>query len=297
MKKILRLILAFIVVAGLSGISGCTEDHQERFEEPPWLGGSSIEILQERGKYNIFLSLMEKANYYEPVSKQLFTLFVPSDSAFNAYFKSVGINSVDDLTKEEAVEIFTLHVLRNPLSRFQLVYEYAWNELQGPKGEYASLYHRKLTSSTTIPYSEKINYLPGRIGETVLVFTDNKYVPLWTAEWFNDYGGAEDGSDYLFMYPRSTWRKGYTSNLKGMNWHSAMVIPNPEIPDELEVRTASGFIYFLDRVVPPMPTIDQYLRIILRNSVCITIFCNGSPPIPAPGWMNKKGCCIKNHMT
>ena len=260
MKKILRLILAFIVVAGLSGISGCTEDHQERFEEPPWLGGSSIEILQERGKYNIFLSLMEKANYYEPVSKQLFTLFVPSDSAFNAYFKSVGINSVDDLTKEEAVEIFTLHVLRNPLSRFQLVYEYAWNELQGPKGEYASLYHRKLTSSTTIPYSEKINYLPGRIGETVLVYTDNKYVPLWTAEWFNDYGGAEDGSDYLFMYPRSTWRKGYTSNLKGMNWHSAMVIPNPEIPDELEVRTASGFIYFLDRVVPPMPTIDQYLK-------------------------------------
>jgi len=260
MKEKLRLILAFIVVAGLSGLSGCTEDHQDRYQEPPWLGGSSIEILQERGQYNTFLSLMEKANYKEPVSKQLFTLFVPSDSAFNVYFKSIGKNSVNDLSKDEAVQLFTLHVLRNPRSRFQMVYEWAWDELQGPKGEYASLYNRKETPSVTLPYPETIKYLPGRIGENVLVYTPIKYVPLWTVEWFDDYGGALDGSDYLFMYPGSTWEKGYTANLKGMNWHNAMVIPNPKIPTELEVRTASGFIYFLDRVVPPMPTIEQYLK-------------------------------------
>ncbi|MGC9341399.1 MAG: fasciclin domain-containing protein, partial [Bacteroidales bacterium] len=53
---------------------------------------------------------------------------------------------------------------------------------------------------------------------------------------------------------------GYPDNLEGLNWHNAMVIPNPEIPDELEVRTASGFIYFLDRVVPPMPSIEEYMR-------------------------------------
>jgi hypothetical protein len=62
------------------------------------------------------------------------------------------------------------------------------------------------------------------------------------------------------MYPGSTWKKDYTSNLKGMNWHNAQVIPNPKIPDELEVRTASGFIYFLDRVVPIMPNIEEYMR-------------------------------------
>jgi hypothetical protein len=61
------------------------------------------------------------------------------------------------------------------------------------------------------------------------------------------------------MYPGSTWKKDYAPNLKGINWHNAMVIPNPEIPDELEVRTASGFIYFLDRVVPPMPSIEEYM--------------------------------------
>ncbi len=250
--------MATLFLAGISGLTACT-DHQERFEEPPWLGGSSIEILEQRGNYTVFLDLMEKANYRTPVEKQLFTLFVPSDSAFNAYFKSIGKNSVEDLNKDEAVQLFTLHVLRNPRSRFQLIYEYVWSELQGPKGEYASLYHRKETPSTAIPYPETIKYLPGRVGENILVYTDPKYVPLWTYEWFGDYGGARDGSDYLFMYPGSTWEKGYVGNLKGMNWHNAQVIPNPEIPEELEVRTASGFIYFLDRVVPPIPSIEEYM--------------------------------------
>jgi uncharacterized surface protein with fasciclin (FAS1) repeats len=210
---------------------------------------------------------MEKANYTVPISKQLFTLFVPDDEAFKTYFKSVGKNSVADLTKEEAVQLFTLHVLRNPRSRFQLVYEYAWSEFQGPDqdqpmGEYASLFHRKPTPSTSLPYSEVVKYdAPGqKAGTELLMYTGAKNIPLFTEEFFTDFGGDVNGSDYLYMYPGSTWKKGYTPNLKGMNWHNAQVIPNPEIPDEVEVRTASGFIYFLDRVVPPMPSIEEYMR-------------------------------------
>lgn len=258
MEKTLRLFLISAFAAGLIFVSGCS-DHQERYETPPWLGGTSIEILEQRGNYKSFLKLMEKANYTEPISKQLFTLFVPNDQAFEAYLKTINKNSVDDLTKDEAVQLFTLHVLRNPRSRFQMIYEYVWSELQGPKGEYASLFHRKPTPSTSIPYPETIRYLPGRVGEQVLIYTNEKNVPLFTWEFFNDFGGTKDGSDYLFMYPGSKWAENYPPNLKGMNWHNAMVVPNPEIPDELEVRTANGFIYFIDRVVGPMPSIEEYM--------------------------------------
>ena len=260
MKKSINLILLTVYVIGILMITGC-EDHQERYQTPPWLGGSSIETLEERGNYTTFLALMEKANYKEPISKQLFTLFVPNDAAFDEYFKSIG-KTVNDLTKEEAVQLFTLHVLRNPRSRFQLIYEWAWSELQGPKGEYASLFHRKVSPSTSTPYPEVVRYdTPGqKAGTELLMYTGVKNIPLFTEEFFFDFGGAENGSDYLFMYPGSTWKKDYSSNLKGMNWHNAQVIPNPEIPDELEVRTASGFIYFLDRVVPPMPSMEEYLR-------------------------------------
>ncbi|MFN2396913.1 MAG: fasciclin domain-containing protein [Bacteroidales bacterium] len=265
MKKSIKLILVAIFAVGMFGMTGC-EDHQERYETPPWLGGSSIETLEERGNYTTFLALMEKANYTEPISKQLFTLFVPDDAAFDAYFKSIGKNSVNDLTKDEAVSLFTLHVLRNPRSRFNMVYEFAWNEFQGPyqdikMGEYASLFHRKETPSTSIPYSEVVKYSPPQmVGQELLIYTGTKNVPLFTEEFFTDYGGDINGSDYVFMYPGSTWKKDYTPNLKGMNWHNAQVIPNPEIPDELEVRTASGFIYFIDRVVPIMPSIEEHMR-------------------------------------
>jgi hypothetical protein len=141
MKKSLWFFLVALAIVSL-GVTSCT-DHQERYEDPPWLGGSSIETLEKRGNYNTFLRLMDLAGYTDPITKQLFTLFVPDDAAFEEYFSSAGISSVEDLSEDEARNLFTLHVLRNPRSRYYLIYEYAWSEFQGPKGEYASLFHRK----------------------------------------------------------------------------------------------------------------------------------------------------------
>jgi len=257
MKNTFRFFLMAFAV-GMLGFTGCT-DHQERYEDPPWLGGSSIETLEERGNYTIFLELMDRANYTDPIEKQLFTLFVPDDAAFEAYFAELGRSSLSDFTDDECVNLFTLHVLRNPRSRYYLIYEYAWSEFQGPKAEYASLFHRKPTPSESTPYKETVRYLPGEEGKEYTIYTGKKNVALFSQEWFGDYGGAEDGSDYLFMYPGSTWEEGYPEGMEGLNWHNAMVIPNPEIPEEMEVRTSSGFIYFLDRVVGFMPSIEEYM--------------------------------------
>jgi uncharacterized surface protein with fasciclin (FAS1) repeats len=236
-KAVSALILLF-------GLFSCI-DRQARFEEPPWLGGSSIETLTEKGNYTIYLALMEKANYTEPITKQLFTLFVPNDDAFKAYFASRGISGVDALSKDEAVQLFTLHVLRNPRSKFQLIYEYAWGELQGPTGEYASLFCRKETTSKSISYIEVPKYHKTYKGKELLLTTHGKLVPVFSTDYFEDFFGAPDGSDYTFMYKNSKWETG-------LNWHNAMVT-------EAESRTSSGFIYYIDQVVPPMPSIEEYL--------------------------------------
>jgi uncharacterized surface protein with fasciclin (FAS1) repeats len=220
-------------------------NNKERFENPPWLGGSSIETLEAEGNYTIYLDLMEKAGYTEPITKQLFTLFVPNDDAFNAYFSERGIGGVDDLSEDEAVQLFTLHVLRNPRSSFQLIYEFAWNELQGPDGEYASLFFRKETKSQTFPYIEVPRYHPVYGGkERWIAPSYNKLVPLFSIDYFEDVFGALDGSDYTFMYRNSEWG--------GLNWHNAMVT-------DAEVRTSNGFIYYVDQVVPPIPSLEEYL--------------------------------------
>jgi len=248
MKKRYQLLqIPILAIVLLLGVFGCSK-HQERYDIPPWLGGSSIETLQKRGNYTIFLQLMDKAEYTIPITKQLFTLFAPSDSSFNAYFKANNITSIESLTTEDARELFTLHVLPNPRSRFQLIYEYLYSELQGPDGEYAALFFRKPTKSVSQPYKETARYYPAQKGKELLMTTGIKLVPLFSLDYFQDFFGAVDGSDYLFMYPGSKWQAGHGD----MNWGNAMVT-------ESEVRTANGFIYFIDQVVPPQKNIDQYL--------------------------------------
>ncbi len=248
MKKRYQLLqIPILAIVLLLGVFGCSK-HQERYDNPPWLGGSSIETLQKKGNYTIFLKLMDKAAYTIPISKQLFTLFAPNDSAFNAYFKANNITSVDNLSVDDARELFTLHVLPNPRSRFQLIYEFLYSELQGPNGEYAALMFRKPTVSTSNPYKETARYYPAQKGKELLMSTGIKLIPLFSLDYFQDFFGAIDGSDYLYMYPGSKWEAGHGD----MNWGNAMVT-------ESEVRTANGFIYYIDQVVPPQKNIDQYL--------------------------------------
>jgi uncharacterized surface protein with fasciclin (FAS1) repeats len=255
MKKT-RLIFktSTLILTILFGLYGCNKDKMDRYKDPSWLGGSNIETLEKAGKYNIYLKLMDKANYRVPISKQLFTLFVPNDSSFEAYFKKRGISSVDDLSEDEAAQLFTLHVLRNPRSSFQLIYEFGYNELQGPDGEYASLFMRKLTNSFALPYTEYVKYASAYKGQTLLMFSNQKYIPLFSMDYLEDIGAALDGSDYTFMYRDSKW-----GGL--MQWHNAMVVPQtyPATIDNLATRTADGFIYYLDQVVPPMPSLDEYI--------------------------------------
>jgi uncharacterized surface protein with fasciclin (FAS1) repeats len=78
--------------------------------------------------------------------------------------------------------------------------------------------------------------------------TGIKLVPLFSLDYFEDFYGALDGSDYTYMYPDSKWERGHGD----MNWGNAMVT-------ESEVRTSNGFIYFVDQVVPPQKSIEQYI--------------------------------------
>jgi uncharacterized surface protein with fasciclin (FAS1) repeats len=224
--------------------SQCSDPH-DRYEDPPWLGGTNIETLEKEGNYTHFLELMDQAGYRVSIENQLFTLFVPNDSAFEVYFQQRGISSVADLSKNEAEELFGQHILINPRSRDQLMYEYAWGELQDPQGEYGTLFLRKQTYSIPLDYSEEVRYDPVFQGQTLKIHRQNTMIALWTTEYFEDYFGDPNGSDYLFMYPGSSW--------SGTQWHDAMVT-------EGEVRTSSGFIYYIDRVVAPIPTIDKYLK-------------------------------------
>lgn len=236
---------SILILAILYVLQGCSSEPLELYTHPDWLGGTNIETLESEGDCTIFLALMERAEYTVPIEKQLFTLFVPRDEAFEEYFAEKGISSVDDLTKEEAFRLFTMYVLPNPLSRYELIYEYAW-DLESPQGEYGSLFFRKRTRSLMPSYNEVPLYHHIYAGQELTIETNNPiWIPFFTDEYMKDYNASPDGSDYEFICRTTKW--------SGTQWHDAMVT-------DAEVRTSNGFVYFLDRVVDQPPTAEMYLR-------------------------------------
>jgi uncharacterized surface protein with fasciclin (FAS1) repeats len=232
---------------------GCSKK-LDRYKDPDWLGGESIKVLEDAKTYTIFLQLMDKAKNRSTIEKQLSTLFVPDDKAFEKFFQEKGITSVNDLTLEQAQEIFALHYLSQPRNANLLVYEKAWTRLESATGEYGAFFFRKATTSTAPPYVVVPKYDKTYKDQPLFITTGVKYIPLWSKNFFHDYNG--DGAvDYPFMYPNSTW-----GGL--MNWHTAMIIPpsaNTSNIEDLAHPTASGFIYYIDRVIDAMPSIEQYL--------------------------------------
>jgi uncharacterized surface protein with fasciclin (FAS1) repeats len=262
---------AIVTVGLLVGLFGCTKK-DDRYKDPTWLGGTNIETLQKSGKYTIFLQLMEKAGFKNTISKQLTTLMVPDDDAFKTYFKKKGITSINDLSTDQAFELFTLHYLANPVTANQLVYDKIWGLLESANGEYRSLFFRRKTASYT-PFYIEIPKTGVHKGEQLYIYTGIKYVPVFSKYIFQDMNG-DPNIDYPYMYPGRKW-----GGL--VQWHSARMLPmiiknaipvgvkeNSTNIEDVAISTGSGFIYYLDQVVDAMPNIDQYLA--ARNDMNMT---------------------------
>lgn len=244
-SKLTTVCLILLTFASL--FYGCEDDSRDRFDDPPWLGGSNIETLEGKGNYTHYLALMDKAGYRVSIERQRFTMFAPNDSAFEAYFAKVNKNSIDDFSKEEAKEIFGQSIIGNGRTREQLIYEINWGAIEDSVGEYGALFHRKETYGTPADYYEQdvlYNLGTGLKEQDIRIRRTVTWVPLFTTEYFKDYFG-DAVFDYEFIFPESKWRDF------GMAWGEGSVT---EIG-----RTSSGFIYFVDRVVAPMTTINKHL--------------------------------------
>jgi len=254
-------IFSFVVLVGLL-FSAC-EDQKARFDPPTWLGGSNIEVLEENEDYSIFLELMKRSGFYDAVSTINYTLFVPNDSAFEAYFAENGIADTSAMTDEQAYQLISLHVLVNPRSRYDLIYELLFgddaSERETEISEYTSLAFKKKTQSVDPTYKDILRYdTTETFVDSVVVYTGVKYIPIWSKEYLEDIFVPASGSDYEFLYGTNYDSESALSNL-ATNVSNAQLLPNPDNSDLLGINTSTGFIYPISEVIKPLPTIEKYL--------------------------------------
>jgi uncharacterized surface protein with fasciclin (FAS1) repeats len=245
-NQILGIILSIFLLMSCEDIF--KDKHQEVYENPPWLGGTIHETLEKNGNFTNLLKLIERAGYDEAIEKGLFTIFAADDEAFQEYFEKEGISSIDDLSDYDALQLFTLNVMNTPRSRNQLIYDFLMGVWQEEGSEVGALIFRWPTRSKARIEVDTSKYFESSaisIGDPVHIYGQDKYVPLISTEFMRDYRGATDGSDYTYFFPETEW--------SGLQWYNANV-------DSAEIRCSNGYLYFLDKVVPEIPSIEEYLR-------------------------------------
>jgi hypothetical protein len=251
MKKRIVPIVTVIISLAITGCEKIFEDkHHERFEDPSWLDGSILKTLQEDTTgFDIFLALMDRAGYTDKMERGIYSLFVANDESYKEYFNSIGIDSVGQLSNNDARQLFELCVINSPRSEHQLIYDYIFEAWQGPGSEYGALIFRIKTLSKTPPQKELVLYDQVYQGQTLDLISSTKFVPVFSTEFFRDFNGATDGSDYTYFFPDVPWENNLVYNTK---WYNANI--------ELAKICSNGYIYFLDKAVPIIYSIEEYLR-------------------------------------
>jgi transforming growth factor-beta-induced protein len=74
--------------------------------------GTVVEIAVSNPDFSILVEAVTKADLAGALSADgPFTVFAPTNDAFNALFKQLGVNGVEDLTAEQLTPILTYHVV------------------------------------------------------------------------------------------------------------------------------------------------------------------------------------------
>ncbi len=102
------LISLFGALVLMLTLNSCTKNVEEIIIS----NDKQLDELMDEHNLKSFLAILDKSEMRSTVHAYgKYALFVPTDEAVDAYLQTVGKNSVNDLTKEEAVAIVKYHLL------------------------------------------------------------------------------------------------------------------------------------------------------------------------------------------
>ena len=253
-KTVTRFLL---VVIAASAFTSCKKKFDDFYARPDNLAAPIYQQLASAGKFNNFLSLIDKAGYKSTLSAAgYWTLFAPTDSAFDAdtefkaFIQSRGFSSVsavDSTTAQMVVKFLLVYnafeksriddyqsplgwVPNNAFKRRTALYTGFYDDTDYVNNTYKSIASNRNNSGTANSYF-------------VVADNNNKYIPYFTDTFFTTKGLT--AYDYNYFYPASTFN--------GFNVANAKVT-------QRDIQAENGVIHIIDRVVVPMQSIDQYLR-------------------------------------
>ncbi len=236
-------------------LAGCIDKADDPyFARPDNLASPIYQRLEEMGDFSLFLKCVDKTAYGDVLKRAgYYTLFAPTDSAFDAYLKEKNVSSVDDLTAEEAAElvsyaiVFTAynyqsiddaHTSTDPV--LNSAFRRKSNNYKGVYTE-TSYDQRQLK---VVDINRVLDPDDGRGVIPMFVSDDNNYkwLTILTQPFFDRRGLT--AFDYNYFFP--------TVPFSGFNVNGANVL-------EKDVQAENGYIHIVDKVLEPQINLEEAL--------------------------------------
>lgn len=237
--------------------AGCRKkEWDEHYGRPATLEPPIYQQLQSLGRFKSLLTLIDKAGYKETLENGgYWTMFAPNDDALAVYLQQVHKGSADDISADTARMLVQYLLVYNSYTKDRLDDYQA--TASGSAGWIPSTAFRRRTAYYTGFYSDKnadgqpitaisnnrntIAAFP--LGSYVAADYNNKYIPYFTDDYFSSH--QLTATDYKYFYPQSE----YT----GFNVAEAKVVTKNLVAE-------NGVIHEIDKMVSPLPSIDEYVK-------------------------------------
>ncbi|WP_417942324.1 fasciclin domain-containing protein [Flavobacterium sp. RS13.1] len=243
MKKKIHQLLAFSFLVLLSS---CSKDaYDDYYGRPDTLEPPIYQQLEARGNFKNLLVLIEKAGYKDILGKAgYWTMLAPNDAAFTKFFQEQGITDVNKIDAETAGKIVRYALIYNAFREEQM------SDYQSGLGWVIDNAFRRRTAyydgfvTKTINGQPKVIVSSNRNGGVYAIGdNNNKYITYFTDEYFAAKGLS--AVDFNYFYPNAQFT--------GFNILDSKVT-------EADIVAENGIIHEIDKVILPLPTLEQYLE-------------------------------------
>lgn len=251
--NLLRVVFLYLFVMLI--MASCQPEFQ-KFESPEWIEGKLFQQLQSIPGTDTFQICLIRTGYDTLLNGSNFTVFAPDNKAFEDYFEAhAEYSSVYDIPEDELKALVKSHIIQNPWSRDQLkmANEDGWINKRDPENDKPWSYKRQ----TLYKEGNRKYWIKRESGGNIIIVDSTessilrtvyqgsrKYVPIF----FDHYMDlAEIGSEDFDFYFDRPYEAGY------MYLSGAQLSP-------IDHFAENGFIFILDRVVPPLKNVEQMLE-------------------------------------
>lgn len=251
-KPVLPFLAVWLV------FSGCQDEmYQDKYERPAWLAGKVYTQVKAQPELSTFTECIELTGYDTIIDVSgSYTVFGPSDDAFDKWLSENQYNSVEDVPIDYLEKLVSYHLVQNPWSKIQLrtVDVYGWIDTldesnNKPRGFKRETFLKNKERFYPIKKVDEMQFIIVDEQESEFqrkVITDSrKFAPFFYKEYFNIYD--LNSSDYEFYFDRP------------FDGGGDLYFVNAKIVSD-EIKAENGFVYIIDEVVDPLQNAYQILE-------------------------------------